>query len=72
MIQQHRILLHASKQQQFCWRIGSKVPNFLPVMAQKVAWLGTDDGDSGAGLVLHHHSLDPYGGHGMIQHHHSL
>jgi hypothetical protein len=41
--------------------------NFLPIAAQKVAWLGTY-GDSDACLSLHHHSLDdPYRGHGMVQ-----
>ena len=59
MIQLYHILPHASKQQQFSSRIGSKVPNFLPVMAQKVSWLGTGE-DPGAGLTLHHHSLDSY------------
>jgi hypothetical protein len=42
-----------------------------PILDQKVVWLGTD-GDPGAALTLHHHSLDPYGGHGMIQQHHIL
>jgi hypothetical protein len=36
--------------------------------AQKVSGPGTD-GDSGAGLALHHCSLDTYGGHGMVQQH---
>jgi hypothetical protein len=34
---------------------------------------GTDrDGDSGAGLTLHHHSLDSDGGHEMVQQHLTL
>jgi hypothetical protein len=66
--QQHHILLLVSKKHQLSSRFGGKVPNFLPILDQKVAWLGTD-GDSGTGLTLHHHSLDPYGGHGMIQQH---
>ena len=45
----------------------------LPNSAQKVAWLGADgNGNSGAGLTLHHHSLDTYGGHGMVQQHLAL
>jgi hypothetical protein len=47
------------------------LPNFLPITAQNLAWLGTV-GDSGAGLTLHHHSLDPHGGHGMVQLNHGL
>ena len=52
-------------------KICGRVPNFLPVSAQKVAWPATD-GDSGAGLTLHHHSLDPYGRHGKVQQHYIL
>jgi hypothetical protein len=48
------------------------VPNFLPTAAQKVTWLGTDDGGSEAGLTLHHHSLGPYGSHEMVQQHYIL
>jgi hypothetical protein len=55
-----------------CSRFGYKVSNFLPNAAQKVACPGTVNGDSGAGLTLHHHSLDPYRGHGLIQQHHIL
>jgi hypothetical protein len=68
MVQQHPVLSHvtclltASASPNICGR----VPNLLTMAAQKVSGLGTD-GDSGAGLALHHHSLDTYGGHGMVQ-----
>jgi hypothetical protein len=67
--QQHLTLWNLSKQHQFCPKFDGRVLNFLPTAAQKV--VGTDrDGDSGAGLTLHHHSLDSYGGHGIVQQQH--
>jgi hypothetical protein len=67
-VQQHFILPQASKQHQFFLDAAAKLPKLLPTPEQKVAWLVTE-GDSGAGLTLHHHSLDPYGRHGKVQQH---
>jgi hypothetical protein len=70
-VQQHFILPQASKQHQFFLDAAAKLPKLLPTPEQKVAWLVTE-GDSGAGLTLHHHSLDPYGRHGKVQQHYIL
>jgi hypothetical protein len=59
------------KQHQFFLDVAAKLPKFLPTPAQKVEWLGTE-GDSGAGLTLHHHSLDQYGNHRKVQQHYIL
>jgi hypothetical protein len=53
-------------------KICCRVPNllFLPITAQN--WHDGARGtgaDSGAGLTLHHQSLDLYGGHRMVQQH---
>jgi hypothetical protein len=58
MARKHYILSHASKHHQVELSVDAKVPKFLTSAdaSQKVALLGTD-GDSGAGLTLHHHSL---------------
>jgi hypothetical protein len=65
-------LWNLSKQHQFCPKFDGRVLNFLSTAAQKVVW--TDkDGDSGAGLTLHHHSpLDSDEGHGIVQQHLTL
>jgi hypothetical protein len=65
MVQQHLTLWNVFKHLQFCSKFDGRVLNFSSTTGQKVVW--TDrDGDSGAGLTLHHHSLDSYGGHEMV------
>jgi hypothetical protein len=71
MVQHHHTLWNVSKQHPFSHKFNGKVLNFLPTAAQTVAWINRD-GESGAGLTLQQHSLDPYGGHEMVQQHHTL
>jgi hypothetical protein len=71
IVQQHLTLWNLSKQHQFCPKFDGRALNFSPTAAQKVVWTERD-GDSGAGLTLHHHSLDSYEGHEMVQQHLTL
>jgi hypothetical protein len=58
MVQQHLTLWNVPKQHHVCPNFNGKVLNFLSTAAQQK--YTARDGDPGAGLTLHHHSLDSY------------
>jgi hypothetical protein len=68
MAHKHHVLSHASKQHQFCLKFEEECQTFCQSQPKKVAQPGTD-GDSGAGMTLHHHALDICGWHEMVHTH---